>query len=106
MTVAVADDFYRLVRQVYLGIRDGDLDPEAVFDLACLLLEEDRQAVSAALGEEPARGEPVFGGMVEEQPIRRAPSAVAVTLSKKNPPPGRRTRTIRRGLPASPRHDR
>ena len=30
----------RLARQVYVGIRDGVLDPEAAFDLACCLMDE------------------------------------------------------------------
>jgi hypothetical protein len=32
-------DFNRLASQVYVGIRDGVLDPEAAFDLACFLMD-------------------------------------------------------------------
>jgi hypothetical protein len=32
-------EFDRLARQVYVGARDGVLDPEAAFDLACFLVE-------------------------------------------------------------------
>jgi hypothetical protein len=32
-------EFDRLARQAYVGVRDGVLDPEVAFDLACLLLK-------------------------------------------------------------------
>ena len=36
---ALDAEFNRLAGQVYTGLRDGTLDPEATFDLACFLLE-------------------------------------------------------------------
>lgn len=36
----IEEEFERLARQVYLGVRDGVVDDEAVFDLACLLMDQ------------------------------------------------------------------
>jgi hypothetical protein len=37
-------EFDRLASQVYTGLRDGALDAEATFDLACFLIGWDRSA--------------------------------------------------------------
>ncbi len=41
-------DFDRLARRVHVGARDGDVDSEAAFDLACLVLEGQPLNESAA----------------------------------------------------------
>lgn len=41
--------FDQLARTVYIGLRDGGLDPEATFDLACILM--DRRTSSPAVHE-------------------------------------------------------
>jgi len=65
--------FDRLASQVYVGIRDGDLDPEAAFDLACLLMdagqsgEAVRQLAEQSVdGTDPARLADTAGQVLEE----------------------------------------
>ena len=36
--VGLRGEFERLAREVYVGVRDGVVDCEVVFDLACLLM--------------------------------------------------------------------
>jgi hypothetical protein len=59
---ALDAEFNRLAGQVYTGLRDGTLDPEATFDLACFLLEwappdavVRELAEQSAWGDDPAR---------------------------------------------------
>ena len=65
--------FDRLASQVYVGIRDGDLDPEAAFDLACLLMDAGQSgeavlqlAEQSVDGTDPARLADTAGQVLEE----------------------------------------
>jgi hypothetical protein len=50
-------EFDRLARQVYVGVRDGTLDPEAAFDLSCLLMRRDQHdPLVQELAEQSAEG--------------------------------------------------
>lgn len=67
------NDFDRLAGQVYVGIRDGSLDPEAAFDLACLLMDWGqsseavlRLAELSVAGTDPAGLAEVAGQVLEE----------------------------------------
>lgn len=66
-------DFGRLASQVYLGLRDGSLDPEAAFDLACLLMDEGQSgeavrvlAEQSVAGTDPARLASAAGQVLDE----------------------------------------
>jgi hypothetical protein len=66
-------EFGQLARQVYAGLRDGALDPEAAFDLACFLMDwgPSSPAVRAlaeqsAAGTDPFRLADLAGQVLEE----------------------------------------
>ena len=54
---AESDRFACLARQVYVGVRDGTLDPEAAFDMSCMLMQRDQQdPLVQELAEQSAEG--------------------------------------------------
>jgi hypothetical protein len=68
-----AREFDRLASQVYAGIRDGALEPEATFDLACFLMDWGTPSPAVHLlaeqsvaGTEPARLAGLAGQVLEE----------------------------------------
>lgn len=65
--------FDQLASQVYAGLRDGDLDPEATFDLACFLIDwgpfgpaVHELAEQSVAGTDPARLADMAGRVLEE----------------------------------------
>jgi hypothetical protein len=66
-------EFDRLARRVYVGARDGVLDPEAAFDLACFLMDGGRPseavrqlAEQSVAGTDPAMLADLAGQVLEE----------------------------------------
>jgi len=54
---AESDRFACLARQVYVGVRDGTLDPEAAFDMSCMLMQRDQHdPLVQELAEQSAEG--------------------------------------------------
>ena len=67
--------FDQLARKVYIGLRDGGLEPEATFDLACILMDWGpaspavRQlAEQSVAGTDPVLLADLAGQVLEERP--------------------------------------
>jgi hypothetical protein len=73
LPAALTAKFDQLARKVYIGLRDGGLEPEATFDLACMLMDwgPSSQAVrelaeQSVAGTDPVRLAGLAGQVLEE----------------------------------------